>query len=467
MTDYNNEKLNPEDFWPEASEMLDSHFQAKKRRRILIFFSFFLAMLLGTFYFLNRSHPAPRATAAATAGTTSLPQNAVAGNGEKSLPENEPKAAANANKLVDKTTPVNKASSRGSVQTPPPAVTTNRAVAPVSAMTSSSVSSSSLPVPLSSATSAIPPVIMAMPEETAIQAALEATEESMAYMTLLSGLAALPDSVKGNGVAPGNAAWLKKSSTWELLVYAGGGIVGKTLGETPNALYLDRRTKEENPAYMPYAGLQLAKSIKNWDLRAGLEFSVVGEQVNYSPYARGQYFNTYQDWEPYSYTVSDTDSTYIFGVLFLNTRLETVNDSIYVTKTDTLNGLHYDPTIQTANGINRWYVVEMPLEVAYSVGLGRWGVGLSAGLAPGVVVQSSGRYLREDESGLTRIEKEQSGQFTLNARAGLEFSYLLNSHLRVMVRPSGRYFITKVNDGTSGQRYHQVGINAGLLFTIH
>jgi hypothetical protein len=51
-------------------------------------------------------------------------------------------------------------------------------------------------------------------------------------------------------------------------------------------------------------------------------------------------------------------------MLFLNTTTVVYNDSILVTKTNALDGRHYDATILAANGINRWYLVSLPIEIS-------------------------------------------------------------------------------------------------------
>lgn len=43
MSDYKNEEMNPEEYLPEAGKMLDRHFAEKRRRRMIVFFTFFLA----------------------------------------------------------------------------------------------------------------------------------------------------------------------------------------------------------------------------------------------------------------------------------------------------------------------------------------------------------------------------------------------------------------------------------------
>ena len=259
----------------------------------------------------------------------------------------------------------------------------------------------------------------------------------------------------------------KKKAKWDVLVYGGINGVQKELSGKSNSSYLLRREKEELPTILPFGGLQLSKSVRNWDFRGGFEFSVIGEQVKYSPYANGEYYNQQEVWQPNNYIVTDTDSAYIWGMLFLNTTNHVVLDSVKVTVTDTLNGTHYNSSIRNANGINRWYVVELPLEVLYQVRLKRWGLGVAAGIAPGVVVQSSGYYLKEDESGYTSIKKYNKQQFTLNARAGIEISYLLNTRCRLLLRPSSQYSITKMEAGAKEkQRYQRHGISVGLLYMI-
>lgn len=111
--------------------------------------------------------------------------------------------------------------------------------------------------------------------------------------------------------------------------------------------------------------------------------------------------------------------------------------------------------------------MELPLEVLYQFRMKRWGIGISAGIAPGWVVQSSGYYLKEDESGYASIKKYNKQQFTLNARAGLEFSYLLNTRCRLLLRPTSQYSLLKMDAGANErQRYRRNGISLGVLYMI-
>jgi hypothetical protein len=130
----------------------------------------------------------------------------------------------------------------------------------------------------------------------------------------------------------------KSKSTLGIMGYAGVNYVDKVVYSPGNTVYMQRLEEEEAATILPYGGVQLSKGAGKFDIRMGIDFSVVGEKVNYSPYKNGTYYNSYLDYDTYTYTVTDTDSAYIFGMLFLNTTTVVYNDSILVTKTDTLDG---------------------------------------------------------------------------------------------------------------------------------
>lgn len=465
MTDYKHEEFNPEEFWPEAEKMLDRHFAARRKRRVLLLLAFLLVGFSTSYFLLHKTghlyteEQAREQTgipAAAPAGTP-LEKKVISVEertlDEKSAGNKDPRTEGYGSLPAEKTATLNHSASQ-------------RIAVDESVPEAGTKSTNEVNIPASVAVAAEHKSTSAeTTSETSPAAPQEAHDLSLLPLRTVHTLA--PDSLIDLFKAERREASLKGKSRWDLLLYAGGNRVTKRLSGDAGTLYLDRRADEEQPAYLPYAGLQLSKSSGPFDIRAGFEFSVVGEQVKYSPYSQGQYYHTYQDWEPYSYTVTDTDSMYVFGILFLNTRLETVNDSNYVTKTDTLNGRHYDASLLAANGTNRWYIAEVPVEIAYTVRRGRWGIGLSAGLAPGLVVETSARYLKASEEGYTRVEKDRNGQFTLNARAGLEFSYLLNTNCRLLLRPNGRHFLTPIRDGNNArQHYRSYGINAGILYLI-
>ena len=486
MSDLKKDQMDPELYWPEAEKLLEKHYTAKRRRRGIVLFG---AVIVGLFtVFLISSNKENFSEKIAPAKIEKGEKSSIVNRNhakhetEAIQPSKEEKVNTNSTEIPSETnSPIfpNErivASTNKEVPVSPSKVKQNF-TNPTIPIVSTEINSSSPANEPSKQESTIPVVQNANVEDKELNVSTEnsLTTPSELNFSDVDFIAALPMlKWKGNEkkeifILPDSRPTLitKKKAKWDLLVYGGVNGVQKELSGKSNSSYLHRREKEELPTVLPFGGLQLSKSIRNWDFRGGFEFSVIGEQVKYSPYTNGEYYNQQEVWQSNNYIVTDTDSAYIWGMLFLNTTDYLVIDSVKVTVTDTLNGTHYNTSIRKANGINRWYVVELPLEVLYQVRLKRWGIGVAAGIAPGLVVQSSGYYLKEDESGYSSIKKYNKQQFTLNARAGIEISYLLNTRCRLLLRPSSQYSITKMEAGAKEkQRYQRNGVSVGLLYMI-
>jgi hypothetical protein len=486
MKESKKDQMDPELYWPEAEKLLEKHYTAKRRRRATVWLGVVLLGLVSVFVVNSRKENysekiAPvkiekgeygssvnknHATTETESNQSSKEEN-VNSNNTASQPE------TNSHILPTETAV---AGPNKSVPASPTKVKQNF-TKPNDHAIRTEVKSTAQAIPPSKQENTIPVVQNTNVEEQKIIVSTKNSQTTKSEFNFSDAdfIASLP-MLKWQGknwdevsIHPDNRPLLvtKKKAKWDLLVYGGINGVQKELTGKSSSSYLHRREKEELPTVLPFGGLQLSKSIRNWDFRGGLELSVIGEQVKYSPYANGEYYNQQDVWQSNNYIVTDTDSAYIWGMLFLNTTDYVVIDSVKVTVTDTLNGTHYNTSIRKANGINRWYVMELPLEVLYQVRLKRWGIGLAAGIAPGLVVQSSGYYLKEDESGYASIKKYNKQQFTLNARAGIEISYLLNTRCRLLLRPSSQYSITKMEAGAKEkQRYQRNGVSVGLLYMI-
>lgn len=501
MKDLKEEHIDPEQYWPGAASLLENHYKAKRRRRAIVLLSTVLIGLLSVYFIsTERSQLAEKRTANKNekASDVSAQNKFVAPNDNKSIiPSKEGEENKELNKEerkeVNPSTEVE--NERAGATMPSKKRTSSPKINALDAVAKNEnnfgVTSKSSEQHVATMTSNSKSAVISSPSSTQGKQTnvSDFNTKSHSDQNIVSSessnttthfgdvdyVAAMPmlkwkdTPLEESSIQPDNRPGLqnKKKAKWDLLVYAGVNDVQKELSGKSSSSYLLRREKEEAPALLPFGGLQLSRSINNWDFRGGVEFAVVGEQVKYSPYSKGDYLSVYDDWVPNNYIVTDTDSAYIWGILFLNTTDYTVIDSVNVTVTDTLNGVHYNSSIRNANGTNRWYVMELPLEVVYQFRMKRWGIGISAGIAPGLVVQSSGYYLKEDESGYASIEKYNKQQFTLNARAGIEFSYLLNTRCRLLLRPTSQYSLLKMDAGTNErQRYRRNGISLGLLYMI-
>lgn len=476
MTDDINKIPNPEEFWPDAEKLLDGHFKAKRRRAAWMVAA--LLLLLTTSIVVMW----PRNEENQTAVESAAVDPAVAVSSDK--PEGvKPSSVSPAPSAVSETvvtdnenkhelTTINPTSPGRNVAEKPVGAEKPNAVLPASATTpgihvqpivSATIQSSAPSIQQSDEVNA----------STSINEVVTTTSE-VSLPTTIEFLSSLPAlSFTSNFTHPEISGMVdvkkkpKSKSTLGIMGYAGVNYVDKVVYSPGNTVYMQRLEEEESATILPYGGIQVSKGAGKFDIRMGIDFSVVGEKVNYSPYKNGTYYNSYLDYDPYTYTVTDTDSAYIFGMLFLNTTTVVYNDSILVTKTDTLDGRHYDATILSANGINRWYLVSLPIEIAYQLKPGRFGVGVNAGIAPGMIVRSEGKYLLKDESGISEISRESRGDFMLYLSGGLEFSYLLGDRCRLMLRPQARYFLTPVEeDNGASKNYRTFGVSAGLMYMI-
>ncbi len=476
MKNHEEEKINPEQYWPDAEALLNVHFRTKKRRKIIIWFCILLLTAVGGLTVLNIGTKHTGVTSALSVTTTftkevyqqkeikapadETPFNATTANtsvtsGKKEIAihkkENNTTTIASVNqkniKRKKQIIPVVFANTSVNIYQVIAETENNHTIVENANEKGEDVNT----------TSSVTTTVRSINNE----------ENDKADIALLSTLpvSLLPQNNIADGVSYKDSSGTGTKSRWDILFYYGVAQVDKDLGGISDKGYFQRRKEEEKGIILPYSGVQLSKSFNNWDIRAGVELAILGEEVNYTPRSKGNYFLNKEEWQQYQHTVTDTDSAYVFGVLFLNTHNILRTDSILTTKTDTLYGMHDDQSILNANGTNRRYIVEIPVEATYMISRGKFGIGISAGVAPGMVVHSKGNYLLNDESGTASLSEKTTRQFTVNARAGVEFSYLIGSRWRVMLRPSARMYLSNITevDGASNQ-YRGVGINAGIIY---
>ncbi len=445
------EKINPEDYWSDAEQLLDNHFQAKKRRRLLLLLFLLLGSSAGIgsyIYFGGDSDKVTEvpATKVFSGKVITLEDAASSSVDENATPSEEKVSMISAESNVVESSEL-----------------PNR---PVKRITHAPLTDNKN--------------ITVMPELTEHNTIEEVKSSSKSENTLslsnlhwsellslapMNGYPSFPsfnaDEIKINA----SPEKKKIKSKWDIFLYGGAGTVSKDLNGSP-VNYVNRRNSEERTITLPEAGFQFGKSFGDFDIRGGLALSIIGEQVNYSPYSRGEYYGSSQQWQHYQYAVTDTDSTYILGMLFLNTQIVQRTDSVLTDVVDTLNGLHYNEMITIHNGKNRRYIMELPLTVTYQLSRSRFGIGVFAGMAPGVVIRSKGYYLLSDESDVAGYSKSKQ-HYTFNVQGGVEFSYLANEYLRIVLRPITKLYltgITEVNGGSS--KYRSSGIQFGVIKNI-
>lgn len=480
MSEYMNNLPDPEEFWPDAEKMLNGHFQAKRRRRAVLWLAVFF-LTVSTVFVLTREDEqvsADRSSAAETL-TVSSDYPPVEEKTSAAISEN---TSAQKTAGQDPTTPPDAAThqvatvitgQKSAAQPSTPTKNKKQRPGVYEKNISDNLTTSSQPVRTNAITNSAPVAVirdqdMKSPSSGSVPFT-ETFEQTLTPIRFLSAQAISLQQEQSLSISGKQEVkpLPKLKSKMDLIAYAGMNYVDKVINSPGNTIYMQRREAEESATFLPYLGAQIAKSVSKFEIRAGAEFSVLGERVNYSPYRNGEYYNSYLDWDPYSYTVTDTDSAWIFGMLFLQTNSYQVNDSLQVTVTDTLNGRHYDASILEANGTNRWYLIQFPMEMSYTIMRGPFGIGISGGIAPGLVIGSSGKYLMKDESGVREISRENRGNFMLSVGGGIEFSYQLGDKCSIMLRPTARYFITPVEEENGASKnYRTIGLQTGIRYRI-
>lgn len=478
MSEYMNNLPDPEEFWPDAEKMLNGHFQAKRRRRAVLWLTVFFLTVSTVFLLMREDEQvsADRSSAAETL-TVSSDYPPVDKKTSAAISEN---TSAQKTAVMEPSTPPDAstnliatavAGQTSSAQQSSPAKSQQQRTGEYEKNISDHPIASSQPDRTNAIRNAIPAAVIKDQESPSSGSALlpETFEQTLTPIRFLSAQAISLQQEQSPSICGKQEVkpLPKLKSNIDLIAYAGMNYVDKLINSPGNTIYMQRREAEESATFLPYLGAQIGKSVSKFEIRAGAEFSVLGERVNYSPYKNGEYYNSYLDWDPYSYTVTDTDSAWILGMLFLQTNSYQVNDSLQVTVTDTLNGRHYDASILEANGTNRWYLIQFPMEMSYTIMRGRLGIGISGGIAPGLVIGSSGKYLMKDESGVREISRENRGNFMLSAGGGIEFSYQLDEKCSIMLRPTARYFITPVEEENGASKnYRTIGLQTGIRYRI-
>ncbi|MBK9637560.1 MAG: hypothetical protein IPO63_06990 [Bacteroidetes bacterium] len=374
MKELKKDQMDPEQYWPEAEKLLEKHYTVKRRRRAVVWLGVVIVALVSVFLVNSRKENITEVIAPAKIekgdNVSTVNRNNATHKPETTLPSKEEKINSNdAEVQIETHSPIlpnDKIVERTNSNSPvlPYKVKQNNSNANANAndqILSTEINSSSVTQKSSEQGNAIPVSQNSIVEAQEINSQTQELSSTKAELNFsdMDFIAALPllkwkdKEIEEASIRTENRPTLgtKKKTKWDLLVYGGVNGVQKELTGKSNSSYLLRREKEELPTVLPFGGLQLSTSIRNWDFRGGFEFSVIGEQVKYSPYSNGEYYNQQEVWQSNNYIITDTDSAYIWGILFLNTSNHLILDSVKVTVTDTLNGTHYNTNIRKANGV--------------------------------------------------------------------------------------------------------------------
>lgn len=232
-------------------------------------------------------------------------------------------------------------------------------------------------------------------------------------------------------------------------------------------MYQDRRNNEESSDLSWVHGLELRKSIGNWNFNAGIESSSYGELNQYKNWVDG-FISTLQNGQQITTdSLVSTRFNYYLGNEFSESVLEIVNDTLITQDTLKVAGtVAGNLPDGYNNGRNRYRYVEIPLSLGYTViDRRRFRLGVQAGLSAAILQSASGFMINQNNTAFLRLEEAPNLQNVLwNFRGGLRFEYAFINGISVFANAEYRGMLRSVFQNTTGlnSRYSSAGISLGL-----
>ncbi len=499
MDNHNQQAPDPEKFWPDAEQLLDKHFQLKRRKRLIALAFIAGLVLVGSTYLLISDKAAvivTEKTATTNSQTTTSQihksENQVA-NHTASLSASE---AINQSSIKEKTlADIGKAS-----ETKPTATkssdkktllllhnptgstseTKQKANLDHDNLAKSEKTESSFVNPEFSSSNVSSSKTLVLDNGVEIFSGIESNQfensdskKSVQYITGIYpfNFAQTNNSLYLNAPFTLNPEF-KKPTTKGLAigVYFTFQNISKNITAEGNSEYVQRRSKEEKNIIAPGIGINAIMSRNNFSYGMGIEYSYLGEKTSYDAYSKQTQYTQTGSWQTYTHIVTDIDTAYISGLQwFLETQVSQT-DSTYETRIDTGFINKHDPSISNRNSVNKIQYLEIPLVLSYNLPANKFIFGVSGGISPVFILSQSGHYLKKDLSGVESLkENEPFNTLLLNGRIGLTIKYLLNPRIQIFCSPQWKTNLTgivKTNQGYS-QKYSAWGLQFGAAYNLY
>ncbi|HCQ16478.1 MAG TPA: hypothetical protein DIU20_09465 [Cryomorphaceae bacterium] len=241
-------------------------------------------------------------------------------------------------------------------------------------------------------------------------------------------------------------------------IWGGYAYTGKLL-EADEAGYLEKRQAEEEAIRSIPTGVNLDYFFNsNWTFGLGIGWNEYGEDLQYNFNRRDTVLLDGRFNSPDEYTnVVSVDSTRVIdGILQGHWEYTVVYD-------------YQDTVSEKNNGRTSWRYIEIPLTVGYRFGNGRVKPWVRTGIALGIPVQTSFRYIRPGYAGI--LDNEENGQlvaplqYSALFNVGVDWYLARNFSLRLNGFGSMQLNSSLVQDGVR-QRYYQLGVSLGAAYNF-
>ncbi len=471
----NNEIPSPEDFWPEAKDLLDGHFA--KSKRVLLFFGMSLICFISIigFVFMNQNNVGKIA----------------------SFDKNKSQKELKASELLNKNVPVNV-----KVKTNPVAVLVNKINDTSTNLKTStnqskdhnkiiiiksdqliSARSSSIENNYTSSVNKDEITRSNMQSTAALTIENTAIDEARTDLIAFTSMPLLPYKLfeqktnlilneQKNTSVTIYEDYFKKNNKLEYFIdmYAGYQSVSKKIKSEPLLTeYADIRNTSEKKINTLYFGLNFTVEKNKFLVQTGLEYNTIGEQNNYEAKSKQWLQNDENVWDVYNKQIIKTDTVYHFGIVNYNQTIVNVKDSTLLTKSDSIFIYYADSSIVKANGKTTISYLEIPIMIGYQINIGKVSIAPFAGVSIGYLTKTNGMYINKSITGIEEInDRNLMTTFNFNYHLKLQLAYNLNDKLMLVLTPQVSNNLFSVSQKLSGinTKYSALGTSFGLSYKL-
>lgn len=241
----------------------------------------------------------------------------------------------------------------------------------------------------------------------------------------------LPDCPAIEKNAAGNKTYVE--------IYGGPDLAFRSLSDTANSSYLQKRKESIKFSSAFSAGLRYTKVFNNGvSVRTGINYSQINEKFIYS------------------------EGNIIQVVYIINAAGDTIGSY-------TTTGTRYKTTH------NKFKTIDVPLVVGYEFGNGRFHTNLNAGIIVNVYSWQRGEVLNNSLQPVNITTGKSNSPYQFKTNIGLGFIggaslyYKMNEKLHLLAEPYFRYNFTPASKEaiTFKQKYNTAGLRLGLRLDLH
>jgi hypothetical protein len=476
--EYNNkfEAPSPEDFWPEAKELLDKHYAAKKKR--ILFFFASLTILMIAFVLTISEQEVKLASKKVTSETklktiaastnTSLGSTNVNAKSNAVVPQTkaiinkETKSISNQIKLDQNTELViNAAKNENLIENvdEPYQKEAMRVTFENTILTNIEDNRKEIDSNKDYSIIERPNKMEFMPVPVIKYKSVNTSSTFILKENNHIDITTLDDYYSKN-----------KQSNFSIEIYSG--IQQNTKRISANQLlteYADIRNTAEKKINTTYFGFNVSLQRKRLVIQSGIAYHLIGENNQYDAKSKQWIKNDENEWEYYNKQIVKIDTVYHFGIVSYNQTIVNAKDSTLLTKYDSVFVYHNDSNMINANGKTKISYLELPLLLGYQFNSGKFSITPMAGITMGYLLQSNGSYINKSITGIETIhEGKILNAYAFNYLFKLQVAYQFTSHWMVSLLPQYKSNIISVSPKSSGinTKYRSLGASIGLAYKL-